>query len=1383
MKNFLLSPVILFILLTSTFVLGQNQGTVSGELKKWHKVTIEFDGPSTSETANPNPFTDYRLQVTFTNGNTSYNVPGFYAADGNADESSAASGNKWQVHFAPDRTGTWTYTASFRSGSNVALDLSSGAGNAAGFMDGATGSFSIAPTDKTGRDHRGKGRLVYVGEHYLQHQETGDFFIKAGADAPENKLAYDDFDSVPNRGNRRKSWQPHQQDYNAADAQSYTWKNGSGTELLGAINYLSNKGMNVFSFLTFSLHGDDENVFPHLLRVPVSTYNGFGDGQQWNDGVHHDRMDISRLAQWENIFEYADRRGMFMHFKTMETENDNIMDGNSFGNERKLYYRELIARFGHHLALNWNLSEEITLSTSVIQQTADYIRAIDPYDHLLVFHTFPDQKDRYDAHYGPSSSVDGASVQTGDINNLSRNRNDLLDIIDNSLIAGKKWVVGYDEPGTASIGIDNDPDAIKDTRHKVVWNALMAGSCGVEFYYGYQTSCTDLNCQDHRTRDIKYTHANHALEFFYNYLPFHEMVEMDNLTGSSDDFAFVKPNEVYAVYRPNGGSTSINLPTGGWQVQWYNPRTGGNLSSPVSISNQLTAPDGNDWTALITQACQPEGTACNDGDDCTVNDQFDDNCNCLGASLPDNDNDGVCDAEDQCPGFDDSNDSDSDNIPDGCDSCNNNLAGTPCDDGDSCTTNDLYDSNCNCAGESGDLLNVIALEDAYLQGGSAINIDILRIENGNRVSYLKFDLSGINDPILNIELELFTESDSGNGTIQIFASNNTNWSESNLTSSNAPSQDILVGTLTGNYAIGQSYTAQLAGINTNNPFSLILVQSPGGNDVAFASTEFSDSSKHPVLVVNVDNDCNPTCTPGSACDDGNDCTEGETYDTNCQCVGGTLLDTDNDGVCDIDDECPGFDDALDTNGNGIPDGCEQVDPDPCPNFVESNGLVVIEAENIDITGTNWQALTTFSGYTGGGHLVWKGADNFSTPGNGLIEAEIDITTPGTYRFQWRNRIGQGSNTTEHNDSWLRFPDADAFFAEMNGSILYPTGSGQSPNPAGAGSDGWLKVYLSSSTTWTWATLTSDNNGHNIFVSFDNPGTYTMQISGRSHDHVIDRMVMYLPSVSNPTNLSLTESDCDDNQNCSVGSVCDDGDSCTINDVFDSNCNCVGVNETESEIVALEDAYLQNGALFNNEILRIENGNRVSYMKFDVSSISNPIESMSLQLSTESDAGNGTIQVYASNNVNWSESTLNSSNAPSQDQLVGTFTGTFSIGQSYTIDLTSITNTGQFSLILVQSPGGNDVAFASTEFTTSSKHPKLIVSSQGCDSQDNCLQFVVNDDNEINANSIFAIEYIESNNVIPVGSDVEYEAGQSILLTQGFEVRQDAIFLAHIGSCD
>ena len=36
---------------------------------------------------------------------------------------------------------------------------------------------------------------------------------------------------------------------------------------------------------------------------------------------------------------------------------------------------------------------------------------------------------------------------------------------------------------------------------------------------------------------------------------------------------------------------------------------------------------------------------------------------------------------------------------------------------------------------------------------------------------------------------------------------------------------------------------------------------------------------------------------------------------------------------------------------------------------------------------------------------------------------LRIDTPGRCRLEWRTRIGQDTGTTDHNDSWGRFPDA------------------------------------------------------------------------------------------------------------------------------------------------------------------------------------------------------------------------------------------------------------------------------------------------------------------------------------------------------------------------
>ena len=569
-------------------------GSISGELKTWHKITLTFDGPNTSESATPNPFTDYRLNVTFTKGATTYVVPGYYCADGNAANTGAASGNKWRVHFAADSAGTWSYSVSFRAGSNVAVSDGASAGSSAGYCDGESGSFNVDATDKSGRDMRGKGMLRYVGKHYLRFAGTGEYFLKQGADAPENFLAYADFDgdfkSDGQKDNLVKTWAAHVGDWHTGDP---TWNGGKGKGIVGAINYLASEGLNAFSFLPMNIDGDDRNVFPY------TTYS------------ERYRMDCSRLDQWEIVFAHGTRKGMFLHFKTQETENELLLDGGNLGNQRKLYYRELIARFAHHPALNWNLGEEINnASTAQKKAWANYFWTHDPYQHHIVIHNMNDP--HYDL-LGTGSELTGFSLQTSH-SNFDQVHSRVKDYLTRSDDAGKPWAVACDEPGDATHALRPDNDAgnsHEDGRKNGIWGTFMAGGWGNEWYFGYAHDHSDLTCQDFRSRDAYWDYCRYALEFFVNNdIPVQEMVNNNGLSSASDDYCFYKPAEVYVVYLKNGGTTNLDLTgaAGTYEVKWFDPRNGGALKngSVTSVSGGGSRSLGNapnsttsDWAILV----------------------------------------------------------------------------------------------------------------------------------------------------------------------------------------------------------------------------------------------------------------------------------------------------------------------------------------------------------------------------------------------------------------------------------------------------------------------------------------------------------------------------------------------------------------------------------------------------------------------------------------------------------------------------------------------------------------------------------------------------------------------------------------------------------------
>jgi hypothetical protein len=462
----------------------------------------------------------------------------------------------------------WTYDVSFVAGREVAVN-GQAPGQRLEKYDGKSGRFTVGATDKTGRDFRGKGRLQYVGQRYLRFAGTLEWFLKEGADAPENLLAYSDFDGPQatdgHKDNFIKDWAPHVRDWKPGDP---TWGARKGRGLIGAINYLASEGLNAFSFLTLNIQGDDQNVFPYL------------------DYDERLRMDVSRLDQWEIVFEHGDRLGMFLHFKTLETENELLLDEGDLGVERKLYYRELIARFAHHLALNWNLGEEINNATTHQKQAwAKYFWETDPYQHPIVIHNGANHYDLlgpYDEVAGTGSDITGFSLQTSK-EDFSDTFTSVTAYLRRSAQAGKQWAVALDEPGDASHAMRPDNDAgnsHEDGRKNALWATLLAGGWGNEWYFGYRHAHSDLTLTDFRSRDQWWDYARYALDFFKeNEIPFWEMHNDNAISSSADDYGFIKPGEVYVVYLKHGGTTDLDLSgqSGTFDVKWFDPRHGGPL--------------------------------------------------------------------------------------------------------------------------------------------------------------------------------------------------------------------------------------------------------------------------------------------------------------------------------------------------------------------------------------------------------------------------------------------------------------------------------------------------------------------------------------------------------------------------------------------------------------------------------------------------------------------------------------------------------------------------------------------------------------------------------------------------------------------------------------
>jgi len=570
-------------------------GTVSGEGTVWHPVTVDFEGPALEETSNgPNPFLDRRLSVTFTAPDgTETVVPGFFDGDGQG----GGSGNVWRARITPDQAGVWSYRASFRLGEGVAISLDPEAGAPVNF-DGASGAFGVLPRTAEAPGLLAEGRLEYVGEHYLKRRDGGHF-IKTGTNSPENFLAYAGFDNVQDLGGVGiiHRYGPHVGDWRAGDPLFVSADTGVDSKgIIGALNYLETQGVNSIYFLPLNLGGDGQDTTPHI---------GYAD----ND-FHKTHFDISRLHQWTQVLDHAQRRGILVHFVLAETEvgNETWLDGGGFGVQRKLFFRELAARFAHLNGVKWNLSEENDFSVTDLRAMAAFMKAVDPYDHAVAVHTHPNDLSDYQAIVG-DPNFDAASVQyTPEVaNGLTQQVRNM------SVNAGRRWVVDMDENGTWDVGLSGSNAG--QMRVEVLYDVLFSNG-GIEWYCGYHPLPLggDVRLENFRTREEMWRYSRIAREFMEEHL---DVVACNPVDAHviSGPMAFggaevmKQPGVAMAIFLPDVTNALqvdlVNMP-GEYRVRWFDPRTGDevgqgpNVTGPGVVDLQVVPANRSvDWIVLL----------------------------------------------------------------------------------------------------------------------------------------------------------------------------------------------------------------------------------------------------------------------------------------------------------------------------------------------------------------------------------------------------------------------------------------------------------------------------------------------------------------------------------------------------------------------------------------------------------------------------------------------------------------------------------------------------------------------------------------------------------------------------------------------------------------
>lgn len=517
--------MLFLVLLMVHFALEVARGEGLATYPKWSKVELQFSGPNSTGMGTPNPF-QIQVDVTFTGpGSQVFVVPAFYDGDGNG----GIDGNVWKVRFSPNATGTWDYTTNSAEGS----------------LNGLNGSFAVSETagcqSSLGNglpNFSCVGRLEHVNGHYLKFAE-GPYWLKGGVNEPEDFL-------VPG-------------------------KNAGFSSKNEAIYYLAETGINSIYLMLNNVDGDRRNIWPWV------------GADQEEAKSNHERFDLVKLAEWENIFNYIEGQGLVIH---IVFEDDQAWTGFN----RAMYYREMVAHFGHHNGLYWNLAEEYNevYSSTEMKNFAQQLRDLDPYDHPLTVHQ-QGPLSNWDPFVG-DARFDLTSFQTGE----GAQNSAAVQWYNKVGAASKTIPVSFDESTRLLTADERD-----EFRH-VSWSIYTGGGI-TEVYTRFSTPGVGYQDYDPILKDLA-----RAREYI-NALTFWEMSPKNNLLESGAGYVFAKPGETYLVYLPDGGSMTLDLAgsSNTYQAEWFNPRNGSTQpigSVPGGATYATSAPDNQDWVLILQNA-------------------------------------------------------------------------------------------------------------------------------------------------------------------------------------------------------------------------------------------------------------------------------------------------------------------------------------------------------------------------------------------------------------------------------------------------------------------------------------------------------------------------------------------------------------------------------------------------------------------------------------------------------------------------------------------------------------------------------------------------------------------------------------------------------------
>jgi hypothetical protein len=624
------------------------------------KITLGFEGPFASETGTTqrrseyyrpsSTFADYRLDVLFTTTidmtdkqqpgqPVSYNIPGFYSGVGDSANTNMSSGSVWLCHFRPPVPGIYNWTASFVKGMNVAQNL--GTGDSAKYMDGVSGTFVVASstiaagdtstadidmggiatsndltlTSKTDRllvHQQASGRNVY------QFANSDKKFIKVGMGSHLinvlAKCSHQDGIISGNVSSIDAKAASHYDSYYIEG--NPTFAGGQGKCSIGAVNYIANQTINTITISTLDV---DDDVHPFVSDIFID-----GGDVETATAMRYMFYDVSRLAQWDIILDWVESKGlainMLLYSQNDDDDEDYLYDpydakNGALYDTRRLYYREMIARFSHHTKITWIIRG---MNAKDVTERSKYIRSVDPYQNpILVGISVDDMAtslQRIPTINGVSVSFPTYMKDIRSFTNDDKISSSISNLISATVGLTSKAIIEY--VTMVDTTVHKDTDSI---RQQLIWTTVMGSGIGLSG--GFSFNFVDIDGERDNTKLISVSLDQLRIatsEFWLNAtsISYWDMRNSNTRVSAGSFCLSERGGNIFVVYKKLGEST-INLVLDpkldvDYSILWYDPRIGGKLlpgSVPeVALSNSSILDTAGTVSTIVSLGKPPSKT-------------------------------------------------------------------------------------------------------------------------------------------------------------------------------------------------------------------------------------------------------------------------------------------------------------------------------------------------------------------------------------------------------------------------------------------------------------------------------------------------------------------------------------------------------------------------------------------------------------------------------------------------------------------------------------------------------------------------------------------------------------------------------------------------------